>query len=187
MKAQSHNLPARYQHIGNGRYYINFNIEETIMDQPEGELLTMFIYDSVLVTHLTRDNVISAIIRDRYSIDQVEAITNNYLDGRNALEFIKLQNYRYYAKSIADDCDQAVIDLHKTATVFEVALPLELTMPGGVYSTLADKMIRLKVPFISLQSLNKAMAYPSWISEGDLAVLNADSRVTINELPIFEQ
>lgn len=185
MKAQAHNLPPRYQHIGNGRYYVNFNIEQVNMDMGEGDPVLMYMYDSVLVDRLTRDNVISAIIRDRYSIDQVEAITNNYLDGYNAIDWLKLQNYRSYAKAIADNAEQTVIDAHKTAKVFAVELPLTAVMPGQPYNDLANKMLMLKVPFILDQLNNRTTVYPGWISDTDRGVLENDTQVTITETSIF--
>lgn len=185
MKAQSHSIPQRLQNIGNGAYYINFNVKQDWIDNMEGDPVSVYVYDCVRVDRLTRDNVISAIIRDHFSADNVEAITNNYLNGGNAIDFIKLQLYREYAKLIADDADQALIDEAKQRKVYEVKLPLEATLPGGDYSEMADRMLRLKVPFKADLQNNQATVYPGWIDDDDLAILDADPRVSINQIELF--
>lgn len=184
MQAQSHNLPPRFEHIGRGVYYINFNITQDTLDV-DGTTRIIYMYECVKVDRLTRDNIISSIIRDRYNTDQMEAILQNYLNGVNAVDYVKLQHYREYAKAIADDKSAEVIDALKIAHAFEVTLPLDLTMPGGAYSTLADKMLRLKVPYIVDQQVNTAKAYPGWIKAEDLAILNADNRVTITQFQLL--
>ena len=185
MKAQSHNIPQRFQHIGNGAYYINFNIKEDMMESPDGDPVEVYVYDYVRVDRLTRSNIIAAIVRDQFSQDKVEAIQNNYINGDDVIEFLRLQAWREYAKLIADDAEQGVIDALVAKKVFAIAIPLNITMPAGDYSQMADVMLRLQVPYFVKQAENLATIYPSWISSEDRTLLDADPRVTINEIELF--
>lgn len=187
MRAQSHTQPERFQHIGNGKYYVNFNICQTTLEIPEQPSVLVYVYDYVKVDRLLRDQIISAIIRDKYSVDQVEAIQNNFLFNDDAVEFLKLQNYRQYAKAIADNEDQQVIDGWKNNLVYCVTIPLPLTLPGGAYNTLADRINRLKVPYITDQVNNVAKCYPGWIDPADLTILQADNSVHIEQIVLFDQ
>lgn len=51
----------------------------------------------------TYDNIVSAIINQKYSSDKMQAIINNYLFDNDAYkaEFEEMQNYRQKAKEIA--------------------------------------------------------------------------------------
>lgn len=53
----------------------------------------------------TYDNIVSAIINQKYSSDRMQAIINNYLldSFANKLEFDEMQNYRKKAKEIAKE------------------------------------------------------------------------------------
>lgn len=159
-----------------------------MLDMPEqDDPVDIFVYDCVRVERLTRDNVITAIIRDRYTIDKVEAIQNNFLKGDNVIEFLKLQLYREFAKLIADSADQALIEEVKQRKVYAVQLPLNLTLPGGDYNALAQRMQIVRVPYLVEQENNQVTVYPGWISDEDRAILEADNRVTITEIKLFQE
>ena len=185
MKAQSHSIPPRFLPVGNGKYHVNYNIVEDEMEQPEGDPVTVYLYDYVKVDKLTRDNVINAVIRDKYTQDQVEAIMNNFIDCNEVDEFLRMQNYREYAKAIADDATQEQIETIQAAICYKVTLPLNETMPDGDYNVLAERISRMKVPYLVDAVNNLATVYPGWISADDMLVLENDPRVIIETITLF--
>lgn len=93
------------RHLGQKVYTINFNIEEIEDEEQYGQ---RYRYCSVTlpVGRYDRSAVISAIIRHRYDDDKMQAIINNYLldkgDVESVMEFDAMQEYRKFAKKIAD-------------------------------------------------------------------------------------
>jgi len=91
---------------------INFDVREYESDMGEGDKITFFSYQMMEfapddeVAHFDVNNyphIVSAIVRDRYSADDVEAIINNYLadpEGHSE-EFVALQQWRDVAKRTA--------------------------------------------------------------------------------------
>ena len=60
-------------------------------------------YDIVKVSEEpTRDEVIDALIRDKYSLSQEFALINNYNAGKDLEEYEAFQVYRIDCKAIAD-------------------------------------------------------------------------------------
>ena len=61
-------------------------------------------YDIVKVSEEpTRDEVIDALIRDKYSLSQEFALINNYNAGKDLEEYEAFQVYRIECKGIADN------------------------------------------------------------------------------------
>lgn len=100
------------RHLGQKVYTINFNVEE--MSGEETENGQRFRYNTVTlpVGQFDRDTVISTLIRQRYRDDEMQAIINNYLldpDDKEAVtEFNVMQDYRKFAKTVADKFLQAI-------------------------------------------------------------------------------
>lgn len=92
------------KHLGQKTYTINYNIEKL----EEERLGQQYRYSTVTLPagEYDRATVISTIIRHRYSDDEMQAIINNYLldpsDEESIGEFYEMQNYRRFAKSVAD-------------------------------------------------------------------------------------
>lgn len=87
------------QQISSNSWYIHFNIETKV--DVDGNSYQEA--DEVIVTDPTnRNEVITAIIRSKYTQDAVEAIINNYLsDDDDTNEYADLQRWRKAAKAIA--------------------------------------------------------------------------------------
>ena len=75
--------------IRNGRVYRLLDIEGSTLTIGPGRF--------------TYENIVSAIINQKYSSDEMQAIINNYLLDNDAYkaEFDEMQNYRKKAKEIA--------------------------------------------------------------------------------------
>lgn len=97
MKANYDQMPSPIEPVGNGSFLINYNIEEVTKEDR-----TSFDCDQVLIwNEPTREKIISAIVREKYSQDHVEAITANYLAGHDTQELAAFQVYREVAKKVA--------------------------------------------------------------------------------------
>ena len=93
MKSNSTVSPQLISRLQNS-VIISFNIVEV-----EGG----FEYDQVKVSEEpTRDEVINALIRDKYSLSQEFALINNYNAGKDLEEYEAFQVYRIDCKTIAD-------------------------------------------------------------------------------------
>lgn len=80
-------------------YVINYKIEFN-NDK------NLFQWNSVRVNNLIYDEIVSAIIRDKYSNDKMQAIINNHLmepDEEHIKEFQEMQEWRKFAKSYAKE------------------------------------------------------------------------------------
>lgn len=97
------------RHLGLKVYSINFNIEQL---RENNEVYYRYRTVTLPPGEYSRDIVISSIIRQKYSDDKMQAIVNNYLldpeDEENKQEFTEMQNYRKFAKNIADEFIKAI-------------------------------------------------------------------------------
>jgi len=150
------------------------------------ETSASFNFNYVNIPDKVRESIIHAVIRDKYSQDAVEAITNNYLSSNNTLEYLKLLNYREYAKAIADQDNTTMLAV-KAATCYQVELPFYQTLSGGAYEDLSNRMLKVKMNFHVDLASNKAIAYPAWISNEDMQVLQEDPRVLIKQIGLYAQ
>ena len=93
MKAQSNIKPNTIQDLGNNTYYFNYNVEF---------VNNMWMYDSILLKMpVSKDAIITALIREKYTLDDELAITNNRMSvfDANLLPKEKEDEYsrEYYA------------------------------------------------------------------------------------------
>ena len=94
MKSNSTVRPQLVSRLQNS-VIISFNITEV-----EGG----YEYDQVKVSEEpTRDEVIDALIRDKYSLSQEFALINNFNSGKDLEEYEAFQVYRINCKVIADN------------------------------------------------------------------------------------
>lgn len=101
MITQSHEAPQLVEHIG-GAYRINFGVEEKVREDMNGSH-TYFEYTTAVSPTLNRDDVITAIIRTKYSADAEFALLNNFNQGGATYEaeYEAYQAFRGEAKQLA--------------------------------------------------------------------------------------
>lgn len=98
MKANSNTPPDSFIDLG-GRGLFNYNITTRVTEEGETE----YIYDSIKIEEpFSRDAIIRALIKERYSIDDEVALINNYNSGTGQIEYDEYQNYRTQVKTIVD-------------------------------------------------------------------------------------
>lgn len=182
MKAQYNDIPDRLSPVGNGSYLFRYEIKtETV----NGDGAIMYTCNEVPFQHYPlRDELVNAVIREKYTQSAAEAILRKKSLGEGIIDFLKFSNYVKYAKAIADNND--VTDF-KSATVYKIQIPLNLTFLGKDYAALADKSLKLNIPFESIPESNLAISYPAWLSEDDLQTLAADSRINIEIISIWDE
>lgn len=108
-------MPDKTQVLNNGmtRIYISVEEKEEVLHsmtsedgtEAAGESVTNKVYlcEAVDVPSLERSTIVSAIVRSRYSQDDVEAILANGNDEEHADEWAEFQAWRKKAKEIADE------------------------------------------------------------------------------------
>ena len=102
MTTQSHEQPVLVEHIG-GAYRINFDVIEKVKEDMNGSH-TYFEYTTAVSPTLNRGDIITAIIRTKYSADDEFALLNNLNKGGATYEqeYETYQLFRARAKEIAD-------------------------------------------------------------------------------------
>jgi hypothetical protein len=158
------------------RYNFAENVDE------EGNIV--FLYEYVNVKKNDRDLIISAIIRTRYSSDEVEAILRKYANKEDVLDYIQYNHFACIAKAYADGND--VTEL-KTRQVIEISMPFSITLSGEDYSSLADRMLKSGAHYQADVITDTVKVYVSWILPADEALLTADDRVSINYFDLYEE
>lgn len=99
------------KYLGQKVYTINYNIRTSEENDGFGG---SFKYNSITLPNnqYDRSTVISAVIRQKYSDDEMQAIINNYLldpdDTEAVAEFNQMQQYRKFAKKLADEFIEAI-------------------------------------------------------------------------------
>uniref|UniRef100_A0A6M3JLM8 Uncharacterized protein n=1 Tax=viral metagenome TaxID=1070528 RepID=A0A6M3JLM8_9ZZZZ len=84
--------------------HFNFNIVESTIEDLGGEPRISFNYDYVEIEgEITRDKLISAIIRDKYSEDAELALLHNRMVSKNLVEYEEYQAFRVEVKVIVDE------------------------------------------------------------------------------------
>ena len=118
MKSESTVRPALLE-LYPGLARINFNVVEEHREAEDGSRYTVYVYNMVeiprklpVIVPFTQDDypmLVSAIVREEYTQDDVEAIMNNYLadpEGHKA-DFDELQAWRAKAKQVAREVIEA--------------------------------------------------------------------------------
>jgi hypothetical protein len=156
---------------------IRYDYFETVVNN-----IRYFNFKYVDVLENTRDCIIGTMIRSKYSQDQENAILRKRLLGTESLEFLKFNNWVSYSKGVADSLDLTSI---KNTTTQEITIPLHLCNLGYDYGNLAFSTLIKNITFEADAINNIGRAYPSWISESDLALLSQDPRLTISLINLY--
>ena len=111
MKVYKFDSPRKTDTLSNGkiRCYYTEQLEELVIekqeaedeDQPEDDVITLYTYNAVdLDGELTKSNIVNAIIREKYSQADVEAIMRHKIAGEEGSEeeFSSFNSYAEQAK-----------------------------------------------------------------------------------------
>lgn len=89
MKTFSDTKPEIIENIGNGNYFFNYNIEEYIEDD-----ITKYKYDQIeLQSYPNYDNIVSEIIKNKFSYDFREAAIRKGVSNPNDKDFIEFNSF----------------------------------------------------------------------------------------------
>ena len=106
MKVNSDNKPEQFTK-SRGKLFFNYNIVESVKTDEHGTR-TVFDYDSIEVKDKSKNTIIAAIMRDKYSIDQEFALINNKLKNKDIdSEYDAYQTMRVAVKEIAESLEVA--------------------------------------------------------------------------------
>lgn len=180
IKIENENTPVtETQKLTDGTYQFRYDFTEV---EATEESPASFNYAYVNIADLSRGTIITAIIRTRYTADHEAAVVRKKQANEDVIDFVKYNNFVNYAKAAADGNDLAEF---KQKSVYEITIPINLTLAGGDYEPLADKSIKLNIPFESNAIEGYAKAYPSWLDETDQQAIEADQRVEIETIALF--
>lgn len=90
-------LPALLK-ADNNNYTVTYAIEESVYNGS-----TVYLNYTFDTNNIEYNSLVSAIIRQKYSQDDIEAIILNYLDKGVSEEYTQLQDWRLNAKSKAKE------------------------------------------------------------------------------------
>ena len=83
---------------------VNYNIKEVTITDMDGKSRLAYNYDYVEIEkEITRDKLITAIIRDRYSEDGELALLHNKMISKDLMEYEEYQTFRAEVKVIVDE------------------------------------------------------------------------------------
>ena len=101
MKGNSNIQPSRLERIGS-QYQVRWNIERKDRTNEDKQQTESWDFEYVNAVGCTRDDIIRAVIRDRYPrIDDEIAVINN--KETKPSEYAHYQECRTFAKQIADE------------------------------------------------------------------------------------
>lgn len=88
--------PSVFQSLGNGTTHYNYNIvEETKSGEQDGENVLSYDYDQVTIVGApTYSKTVSAVIREKYTIDKELSLINNYNRYMSAAESDKVEKHK---------------------------------------------------------------------------------------------
>ena len=95
MKIYSSEKPKKVTEV-NGKYEIIYN---TNVIESDGAV--SYESEKVIVDRIDYGQIVSAIIHEKYSVDDEIALRNNYTSSSKAAEWVEYQAYREFAKSVA--------------------------------------------------------------------------------------
>jgi len=181
MKSNSNSQPDILLNLGNGNYHVNYCLEAV-----EAEGVITYNYNTVEVSGVPDyGKIITALIREKYSLDAELAVMNAFSEGEKVDEYIEFQNWRSMAKWIAENIINGAIvtkadfeEHFATMNSIIIIMPVELLLTGGRYEALANDMLKKKVHW-QLQEDGTAKAYLGYILPEHLAILQSDPQVII--------
>jgi len=84
--------------------FVNYNIKEVTITDIDGKLRQTYNYDYVEIEgEITRNKLIAAIIRDKYSEDAELALLHNKMLSKDLMEYEDYQKFRTEVKVIVDE------------------------------------------------------------------------------------
>lgn len=101
--AQSDQKPATFEDLGDGRLHFNYDIQEKTEETEDGETRTYYEYKQVTVSSKDRNELVVALIRQKYSADEEYALGRHKLADRKASEFEAYDDYVESCKVIVDN------------------------------------------------------------------------------------
>ena len=110
MKANSDNNPGKFTE-SKGKLFFNFNIVESEKTDEHGTR-TVFDYDYVEVKDKASGEIIRAIMRDKYTIEDEIALINNKFRGevKDITEYDDYQAVRVTVKDITEEPVKPVVE-----------------------------------------------------------------------------
>jgi len=176
MKSNADQQPDRIYSIGENKYHFVFNLEAI-----EIEGRASFNYDVVEINSTDYEEIVRALIADKYSQADETALINNFNADKSVEEYVNYQHYREVCKLIAQPenlfTSDQIQQLYAQTRKIKITLPLGKVVSGGAYFMLADMMMKKRAIFSSTDTT--VTAWVSFLLPEHQAILQADPEVII--------
>ena len=147
MTGSSNSQPNALQAIGR-QIQVRWNIERKDITTEDGKIVENWNYDYTNVNSQDLAAIVAGVIRSRYTQDEAEAILANYAQRKDISEYLKFQEWRNLAKSVASGKTlKADLIEHYERQLIRIKMPLSFALSGGKYEVLADRVMKLMCPY----------------------------------------
>lgn len=169
--------PIKYGVTGAGQ--VLFNVEKNNRDV-DGEVVENWDFDYVEVSDFTANTIVSAVVRSKYSQNEIDAIVANA--DSDPLSYMRYQNYRRVAERVASGtyAKESLNDV--TGVIIEIVMPFSETLSGGTYEGLADYALKAGNKTVADVANDEARVYVRYLLDTHRNILEAADDVLITEL-----
>lgn len=153
MTGSSSSQPNALQAIGR-QIQVRWNIERKDITTEDGKVIENWKYEYTNINSQDLSAIIAGVIRSRYTQDEAEAILANYAQRKDISEYLKFQEWRNLAKSVAagKTLKEELVE-HYEKQLIRVKMPLAFVLSSGKYEVLADRVMKLMCPYeISIEN-----------------------------------
>ena len=185
MRVQSDKKPNSFVLL-QGKVHFNFNIKEKTIKDENGESHITYEYESVTVPRISRDSLISAMIRNQYSADEETALINNERQGLGKDEYREYILFREEAKKTVDEAIEGIKNdevLLKKCLATGMISPAEFRSPEDRLNSIKkSKKIEIRLAFEQASTAPVKDSTNSCLWDGGLSsALSIDGAIRLAE------
>lgn len=182
METLSDTKQQRILKVAPHKYRVRYLYEEIEQTDPETEATTTVhrAHEVEVINPNDAEQVASAIIRDRYTPEQVGQLLSSFTKGEDVIAFMRYQNWRKLAKQAAAGAfEKAEFAAILESEIINVEIPFSETLQGGKYEALADYALKARVNTYPDPVHNVVKVYLSYLLPEHRQALEADNEVII--------
>lgn len=181
METTSTKKQERIMRLAPNRYRLRYLYREVSTQGENNEPEVSHVAEEVTVSDPSnKQEVVSAIVRTRYTGEQVQELLSSFSRGENVIDYMRYQNWRNLAAKVAEGSFYiADFDTEINSQIIEVSMPFSATLAGGEFADLADYALKAKVNTYPDPMNNIVKVYLSYMLPQHLELLEASPNVSI--------
>ncbi len=182
MKGNSNSEPDRLQYLGT-LVQVRWSIEQNDKENDDGEVVESWDYEYANCSSDSYANLVEGIIRTKYTADEVEAILANYAKKQNVLDYLKFQDMAKFRET--SSCRRR----NNRAAGLRRYDALSYCLSGGIFETLADRILKLGSSYETDTSgeVEMVTVYLSEIFDDDSTSLAAADDVSVEIIDLLDE